>query len=212
MKKTRKTYGVYNLVEWHALLKVGKATVKVAFIGGSITTQGVTPATFTTDNPIVQIAIEHSAEFAKGKIKLIRTSNLGGDVEIERNPVKPIVEVPKMETTVTPADNEVKNDGRTPEAIAQELVVETPAEETPAAVEDAPDPEPEATLEATPESPVEESSAEGEVQAMTEVEFSCNEDAKDYLEQNFGVARSKMHTRKEIIAMGRLHRVAISFE
>lgn len=203
MKKTRKTYGVYNLVEWHALLKAGKATVKVAFIGGGITTQGVTPATFTTDNPIVQIAIEHSTEFAKGKIKLIRTSNLGGDVEIERNPVKPVVEVPKMETTLTPADNEVKNDGRPPEAIAQGPVVETPSEETPAS---------EPTPEIVPESPVEETSAEGEVQAMTEVEFSCNEDAKDYLEQNFGVARSKMHTRKEIIAMGRLHRVAISFE
>ena len=48
MKRSKKVYGVYNIVEWYANIRAGKATVKVLFSGGAMTTQGVTPATFTT--------------------------------------------------------------------------------------------------------------------------------------------------------------------
>ena len=60
MKKRKVTYGVYHLVEWIAVLSLGKAKVKVQFTGGATTTQGVTPATYTTADPEVQFAIERT--------------------------------------------------------------------------------------------------------------------------------------------------------
>lgn len=47
--------------------------------------------------------------------------------------------------------------------------------------------------------------------AMTEVEFSCNDDAKDYLEQTFGCVRSKLRNREDIIGAGKAHNVEIIF-
>lgn len=85
MKKTKKTYGVYNIVEWMAIIKAGKASVRVLFSGGAMTTQGVTPAMFTTTDPVVQLAIEHSEPFRNGKIKLIKTYPTQEDFVVERN-------------------------------------------------------------------------------------------------------------------------------
>lgn len=66
-----KTYGVSGMMEWNALIPAGRCTVRVHFTGGTVTGYGVTPATFTTDNPAVIHLIEHSHWFRKGKIKLI---------------------------------------------------------------------------------------------------------------------------------------------
>lgn len=46
---------------------------------------------------------------------------------------------------------------------------------------------------------------------LTQVEFSCNDDAKDYLEQTFGYVRSKLHNREDIINAGKAHNVEIIF-
>lgn len=43
------------------------------------------------------------------------------------------------------------------------------------------------------------------------MEFSCNDDAKDYLEQKFGVQRTKMTTRANIEAIGKANGVVIKF-
>lgn len=179
-KKTKTTYGVYNLIEWHARLRMGKATVKVAFTGGSITTQGVTPATFTTENPVIQFAIENSPEFHNGKIKVVRRVKLNGVVEIECN-------VPKV-TLPIPA----------PAPISTESV-DAPVKED----ENAPDTQADNEVEA-------EDNAET-VPATTQVEFSCNDDAKDYLEQTFGFVRSKLRNREDIVAAGKARGVDIIF-
>lgn len=171
-KKTKTTYGVYNLIEWHARLRMGKATVKVAFTGGSITTQGVTPATFTTENPVIQFAIENSPEFHNGKIKVVRCVKLNGVVEIECN-------VPKVALPI-PA----------PAPISTDSVV-APVKEDENATEA------QADNETAP--------------ANTQVEFSCNDDAKDYLEQTFGFVRSKLRNREDIVAAGKTRGVDIIF-
>ncbi len=178
-KKTRTTYGVYNLIEWHAQLKMGKATVKVLFAGGSITASGVTPATYTTEDPVVQFAIESSPEFKSGKIKVVRRLTLKELIEVERNAV---------------------------------AMPEKPAEDTAKAA--APGP-----IEADEDTAVkEENEADGvnrsdgaEAVAMTQVEFSCNDDAKDYLEQTFGYIRSKLKNREDIVNAGKAHGVEIIF-
>ena len=171
-KKTKTTYGVYNLIEWHARLRMGKATVKVAFTGGSITTQGVTPATFTTENPVIQFAIENSPEFHNGKIRVVRRVKLNGVVEIECNVPKVALPSPTpAPITIESVADPVKEDENSTEAQADN--------------------------EAAP--------------ANTQVEFSCNDDAKDYLEQTFGFVRSKLHNREDIVAAGKTRGVDIIF-
>ena len=72
MKAKKKTYGVQGYMEWQSLIRCGKATVTVHFSGGSLTGYGVTPAEFTTENPMTQAIIENSDYFKKGKIFLMR--------------------------------------------------------------------------------------------------------------------------------------------
>lgn len=72
MERIKKTYGVEGLVDWTAELKAGKAKLIVNFTGGGMTSFGITPAEYTTDNPIYQAIIENSSEFKRRKIKLLR--------------------------------------------------------------------------------------------------------------------------------------------
>lgn len=79
----KKKYGVYGLLEYHAVLPLGGGSVRIDFRHGSITTRGIEPATFTTDNQIVQKLIEESDKFKSGRIKLIGKTVIG---TIEDNP------------------------------------------------------------------------------------------------------------------------------
>lgn len=180
--KTKTTYGVYNLVEWHAVLRMGKAYVKVPFTGGSITTQGVTPATFTTEDPIIQFAIERSPEYVNGKIKVVRRVDLKEVIKIECNAHKVASDVP----------------GHSPAPIPTDCAA-TPVQEG----EKAPDTQ--TSNEAGAEDNAETAPA------PTQVEFSCNDDAKDYLEETFGFVRSKLRNREDIINAGKAHNVEIIF-
>lgn len=182
MKKTKTTYGVYNIIEWHALLRLGKATVKVHFSGGSITTQGVTPATFTTEDPVIQFAIERSPEFRNGKIKVVRRATLNDVVKIECNVPKAINSVPSPNPVPIPT-----------EATAAPVVE---SEKTP---------DTEADNKAEAEDNIKTAPT------LTQVEFSCNDDAKDYLEQTFGFVRSKLRNRDDIVAAGKTNGVEIIF-
>lgn len=93
----------------------------------------------------------------------------------------------------------------------------------------APTPTPTAEAEKVPEPTEEAAAAAAEVNAedgatseeqpeesaptapLTQVEFSCNDDAKDYLEQTFGYVRSKLRNREDIINAGKAHNVEIIF-
>lgn len=77
--------------------------------------------------------------------------------------------------------------------------------------------EPEMTGSETKEAadaPEEESgsvSADREANGLIQVEFEVNDDAKDYLEQNFGVARNKLKNREDIVEAGKANGVDIVF-
>lgn len=75
----RKTYGVSNLMDWTAQIKVGKASMSVHFTGGALTAYGVTEATYSTTNPVFQHAIENSAYFKSGRIKLMSAMEVPDD-------------------------------------------------------------------------------------------------------------------------------------
>jgi hypothetical protein len=184
MKKKRITYGVYGMMEYQALIKVGKATLKVQFTDGSITAYGQNPAQFTTADFIVQHAIENSSDFKRGRIKKVNTIELDEEVHIESNAVKSAAKADTAAETATVPTEEVSN----------------------AAAEESAD-----NKEAEAESATEEVSGENtEGAAMTEVEFSCNADAKEYLENTFGV-KASLRTRADIVACGETYGVKISF-
>lgn len=158
------------MVEFQALVNIGKAVMKVNFTDGSMTAFGQNPAQFTTTNPVVQFAIQNSTDFKKGRIKIINTIEL--DEEINCGP--------KVVASAAPAA----------EAKKAEAVVETKKAEAAAATA---------------------ATVEGEEAKVDEIEFDCNDDAKDYLEKRYGANRQKMRTRAEIVALGKTYGLSITF-
>lgn len=171
MKKKRITYGVSGMMEYQSLIRFGKNTLKVTFTGGSMNAIGVTPATFTTGNFLIQQAIENSSEYKRGRIRIVSTIELDEELRIERAAAAP-----------APMKSEQAKESDAPATTEEADGEQTEAEET------------EET--ATP---------------MTQVEFSCNDDAKDYLEQTFGCVRSKLHNRDDIVNAGKANNVEIIF-
>lgn len=151
------------MMEYQAVVKVGRKNVSINFADGSMTAMGSNPATYTTSSIILQDAIESSEDFKRGRITKLRTIELAEELQVMRNSVA------------------------------------TESEETRPTEEISPEP---TEAPATPEEDAGE---------MTEVEFSCNDDAKDYLEQTFGYIRSKLRNREDIVAAGKAHGVTIIF-
>lgn len=86
MKKKRIIYGVRGMMEYQALLRIGKASLRVTFTDGSATAMGSVPATFATANPVVQMAIEHSREYQSGLISKLKEIDCGEEVEVGKAP------------------------------------------------------------------------------------------------------------------------------
>lgn len=83
MKKRLVTYGISGLMECQVVIKIGnRSKMKVLFTDGSMTAHGVTPAQFTTDNFMVQHAIEQSVDYKRGYIFTVSSFDLKEDVKI----------------------------------------------------------------------------------------------------------------------------------
>ena len=217
MKKKRITYGVHGMMEYQAIIKIGRATLKVLFTDGSMTAIGQNPAKYTTSDFLVQHAIENSSEFKRGRITVVDTIELDEEVRIERNPAKP-------STQQAPSPAEVKPVAATaakveePQDIADEPTEETnavDADEAESASADTPatevDIEPiEDEVPSTEEDAAELSESDNE-DGLTEVEFSTNQEAKDYLTKTFGVKSGTMKNRADIVAIGEANGVKIIF-
>lgn len=208
MKKKKITYGVYNIIEWHAALAIGKAKVRVSFTGGAVTTNGVTPATFTTSDPIVQLAIQRSKEFTSGKIKIVRSNTLQEEVAIERN-----VKAPAKKASESTQMNSKTNGGTiTDESPVSEdtpVSKETEAEALKDSEEMSVESETFDVVTAAEEKEV-PIGAESVTEELTK-SFAVNDDAKDYLVEEFGFIRSKLRTREDIIKAGKSRGVNIVF-
>ena len=174
MKKKVITYGVYGMMEYQTVIKMGKSSMKVNFSDGSINSFGQNPAKFTTKNFMIQHAIEHSYDFRRGLIQIINEHELDEEVQISHNPVAIEPEF---------GDDEVK--------AKVEDVVSGGTD----------------GLEGTEVSDV----TEGAESSATEVEFSTNDEAKQYLESQFGVQRNKLRTRADIEKAGMQYGVKIYF-
>ena len=217
MKKKRITYGVHGMMEYQSIIKIGRATLKVLFTDGSITAIGQNPAKYTTSDFLVQHAIENSSEFKRGRITVVDTIELDEEVRIERNPAKPT-------TLHAPSPAEAKPVAATaakveePQDIADEPTEETnavDADEAESASADTPAPEVdiepiEDEVPSTEEDAAELSESDNE-DGLTEVEFSTNQEAKDYLTKTFGVKSGTMKNRADIVAIGEANGVKIIF-
>lgn len=174
MKKKVITYGVYGMMEYQTVIKMGKSSMKVNFSDGSINSFGQNPAKFTTKNFMIQHAIEHSYDFRRGLIQIINEHELDEEVQISHNPVA--IEPEFGDEVVEPKVEDVVSGGTD-------------------------------GLEGTEVSDV----TEGAESSETEVEFSTNDEAKQYLESQFGVQRSKLRTRADIEKAGMQYGVKIYF-
>lgn len=226
MKKKRITYGVYGMMEYQTIIKIGRATLKVLFTDGSITSIGQNPAMYTTSDFLVQRAIENSSEYKKGRIMTVNTIELDEEVRIERNPAKPSTQTANVaakaviedkpakaslsQTTPVTEDADTKEMADEPTEEVNAGVV-TPTDEADAeTIEDevADITEEEAEEDTTSEeTAAEDNTAEG----MTEVEFTDNQEAKDYIFKNFGVKPGTMRNREDIKAVGETYGVKITF-
>lgn len=227
MKKKKITYGVYGLIEWHTQLSLGKARVKASFTGGSLTTQGIVPATLMTDDPVVQMAIEKSLAYRTGKIRKVRERQTNEDISVERNLPKPItVSVSQEMKGASEEDVETNMSASLGEVAAAEISASLrdgdPTEMSPSQEEAATEMSPSRRDAAPAEmSPIQEDIAMAEEfkedQASEEdanlesMVFNCNDDAKDFFEEKYGVVRNKMRTRAEIMNVARSLGVNIMF-
>lgn len=205
------------MMEYQSIIKIGRATLKVLFTDGSMTAIGQNPAKYTTSDFLVQHAIENSSEFKRGRITVVDTIELDEEVRIERNPAKP-------STQQAPSPAEAKPVAATaakveePQGIADEPTEKTDAvdaDEVESASADTPatevDIEPiEDEVPSTEEDAAELSESDNK-DGLTEVEFSTNQEAKDYLTKTFGVKSGTMKNRADIVAIGEANGVKIIF-
>lgn len=180
-----KKYGVYGKVEFVMSVFIANTSVCVDFSGGSITNRGVIPASYTTNNPLVQKALEGTNEFKAGVVRLINSIPESDDVRVAR----------AMEEAEQRAKEEAVNSGSDTRAESQtseqgyEAKTEAPAHEQQAvdnqsaayAKEVAPD-----------------AVSADECDAKTTVEVTCFEDAVEYLKANFGYTSSKLRTKPAV--------------
>lgn len=102
MAEQKKTYGVYGLTDYVAEIKSGKVTLKAHFTGGAMTSYGVTPASYSTSNEVIQRIIERSEQFKSGRIQLIS----GGESSRSTRITQSSRELQRVEMSSLPAAQE----------------------------------------------------------------------------------------------------------
>lgn len=221
-----KKYGAIGVMEWQLNLKAGKATVHVEFKGGFENKYGIHPATFMTTDPIVQTVIERSYYFASGKIKLLDEKDLGlspMEIAAQKRKAEEIakkkaeVAAKKKAEAEAKAKAEAEAQAKAQAGNAQGQAIESPGT---VASDDA-----EAELESETEEvaeneEAEENAVDGSVYDVEEettsgvdaasdegeytvVQVTCNEDAKNYLVDNFNCSARKLTNWATILEVGK---------
>lgn len=71
------------------VFRLGKLKVRANFEGGSLTSQGILPATFQTSDTLIQHVIESSEKYRNGTVKIDSVIDLAEEVEDETPTVAP---------------------------------------------------------------------------------------------------------------------------
>lgn len=210
MKKKRITYGVFGMMEYQAVIKLGRASLKVLFTDGSITALGQNPAVFTTSDFVVQHAIEHSSDFRRGRIKVVNVVELDDVVRIERN-----ADVAAGDAAGNASVNGVGNcaDGCADCGDAAVGALDGSCGSAASAAVGASASVASVAVDGCGSAVGDGVGADGGCVAasMPEVEFGTNQEAKDYLAAKFGV-KGSLRTRAEIVEAGLAYGVKIVFD
>ena len=221
-----KKYGAIGVMEWQLNLPVGKATVHVEFKGGFENKYGIHPATFMTTDPIVQTVIERSYYFASGKIKLLDVKDLGlspMEIAAQKRKAEEIAKKKAEEIAKKKADAEAKAKAEADAQAgnAQGQAIESPGTVANEGAADAVEAELENETEEVAENEdAEENAVDGSVYDVegettsgvdmasdegeyTVVPVTCNEDAKNYLVDNFNCSARKLTNWATILEVGK---------
>lgn len=209
MNAKRKTYGVSGYMEWVALIECGKATVKVHFSGGSLTGYGVTPAEFTTQNPMTQAIIENSKEFKSGKIFLLREIEgtgkfkefVRGQHANEGNHLGG-----QAATASAIAGTALDADGTSKAPTAASIDDEEPMSD-PINDEETEPSEGENSTDASEAETAEDSEATVSADGKAIIDVTDLDDARDYLCENFGIARSSLRSNVSVYRAAEEHNI-----
>ena len=225
-----KKYGAIGVMEWQLNLPVGKATVHVEFKGGFENKYGIHPATFMTTDPIVQTVIERSYYFASGKIKLLDVKDLGlspMEIAAQKRKAEEIAKKKAEEIAKKKADAEAKAKAEADAQAgnAQGQAIESPGTVANEGAADAVEAELENETEEVAENEdAEENAVDGSVYDVegettsgvdmasdegeyTVVPVTCNEDAKNYLVDNFNCSARKLTNWATILEVGKANGV-----
>lgn len=217
-----KKYGAIGVMEWQLNLPVGKATVHVEFKGGFENKYGIHPATFMTTDPIVQTVIERSYNFASGKIKLLDVKDLGlspMEITAQKRKAEEIAKKKAEEAAKKKAEADAQAGN------AQGQAIESPGTVASNAASEGATDDAEAELENETEEgeeneEAEENAVDGSVYDVegetiggvdmasdkgeyTVVPVTCNEDAKNYLVDNFNCSARKLTNWATILEVGK---------
>lgn len=209
MNAKRKTYGVSGYMEWVALIECGKATVKVHFSGGSLTGYGVTPAEFTTQNPMTQAIIENSKEFKSGKIFLLREIEgtgkfkefVRGQHANEGNHLGG-----QAATASVIAGTALDADGTSKKPKVEQTNADEPMRDPINDEETEPADDEESTDDTEAET-VEDSEATVTADGKAIIDVTDLDDARDYLCENFGIARSSLRSNVSVYRAAEEHNI-----
>lgn len=196
-------------MEWVALIECGKATVKVHFSGGSLTGYGVTPAEFTTQNPMTQAIIENSKEFKNGKIFLLREIEgtgkfkefVRGQHANEGNHLGG-----QAATASAIAGTALDADGTSKAPTAASVDDDEPMSDTINDEETEPADDEEPTYDTEAET-AEDSEATVTADGKAIIDVTDLDDARDYLCENFGIARSSLRSNVSVYRAAEEHNI-----
>ncbi len=177
-----KTYGVYGLTDWQGKVKAGTIEANLHFTGGTSSQSGTQPAYLVTKDPVKQFVIENSKEFKSGFIKLVMRQEVPGTHQHIAAP-KP-AKVTKSTVGVNPPP--------------------TPAQPVPTQEhETAQD------IEAEEVNPAEESTTTEDGKAIIDV--TDIDDAREYLSDNFGVAKSALRSNVSVARCAEEHNIVLRY-
>lgn len=177
------TYGVFGKVEYVLSLIIGCSAVTVDFDGGSISSRGVIPASYTTNNPLIQRALEATPEYKHGIIRKIRSLPEACDVEASRKIAQAKAEAALKKYPGGGEADTAQEEGKQTEESGE-------AQGT--------------GLDGEGEGPADGSEAGGEAlspeeSGAVEVSVTCMEDAVEYLKNHFeGYTSSKLRSKPAI--------------
>lgn len=177
-----KTYGVFGKVEYVMMANVAGKTITIDFSGGSINKRGVIPASFKTNNPLVQHMLETSGEFKVGIVKLIQSIPEECDMRAAKAREEAQVRAAREAEEKAKADATAKQAAAKQKEVKQEAVPTAGDSKENAAVDE------------------QEAGAEeaNKVEEKIKVEVSCKEDAVEYLKANHGYTSSKLRSNEAI--------------